>query len=481
MWPVVLISVLIVPARTTLPYDYYGMFLERLVSERVLAEMNGWTPSTTTTSTTSSTSTTAAPSTTASYSPPVVRTVVTPNATVVSDELLPALKVAEFSGVSHVTSAAPADIVDYLDLRLNFKPSQHAGLLFYWQDAGRYLAVYMERGYVNVQVTMGADTAILRSEAPVVLHQWHRAEIWRTGKGILMKVDRQSWVESQLISIRGQLTKPGTIYLGGYDGVLPHHLSVIAGFHGCMKKLRLNGRSIALRPEHGANIRECGTDPCATAGCPRACTSTNDDFTCLCEWPKYGRTCEHEAKRLLAMRFSGHSYLELKKEEHMNQITGESLKLEINLKLGNVTDNTSSSSKSQLVMFAGESGVTADFFRLVITQDRTAQVMMNLGSGLVTLTHPTQLIPERWARVEVVRQKRQLTLSVNDATPITTVAPGDSEQLNVYKGLFVGGMPPNSQHLDGFHGCIEFVQIGTVVVDHPEEASTAINIENCDL
>ncbi|VDL70132.1 unnamed protein product [Nippostrongylus brasiliensis] len=432
MWPVVLISVLIVPARTTLPYDYYGMFLERLVSERVLAEMNGWTPSTTTTSTTSSTSTITAPSTTASYSPPVVRTVVTPNATVVSDELLPALKVAEFSGVSHVTSAAPADIVDYLDLRLNFKPSQHAGLLFYWQDAGRYLAVYMERGYVNGDLAIAhkgyfwTEFCVLKSEAPVVLHQWHRAEIWRTGKGILMKVDRQSWVESQLISIRGQLTKPGTIYLGGYDGVLPHHLSVIAGFHGCMKKLRLNGRSIALRPEHGANIRECGTDPCATAGCPRACTSTNDDFTCLCEWPKYGRTCEHGER-----------------------ITGESLKLEINLKLGNVTDNTSSSSKNQLVMFAGESGVTADFFRLVITQDRTVQVMMNLGSGLVTLTHPTQLIPERWARVEVVRQKRQLTLSVNDATPITTVAPGDSEQLNVYKGLFVGGekhlkYPPNS-------------------------------------
>ncbi|KIH46697.1 hypothetical protein ANCDUO_23247 [Ancylostoma duodenale] len=35
-------------------------------------------------------------------------------------------------------------------------------MLFYWQDAGRYLAVFMERGFVNVQVTMGSDTAILR-------------------------------------------------------------------------------------------------------------------------------------------------------------------------------------------------------------------------------------------------------------------------------------------------------------------------------
>ncbi|KAK6017511.1 hypothetical protein OSTOST_16967 [Ostertagia ostertagi] len=58
------------------------------------------------------------------------------------------------------------------------------------------------------------------SESPVTLHQWHRAEIWRTGKGILMKVDRQSWVESQLISIRGPLTEPGMLYIGGYDGNL---------------------------------------------------------------------------------------------------------------------------------------------------------------------------------------------------------------------------------------------------------------------
>ncbi|ETN71666.1 hypothetical protein NECAME_19239 [Necator americanus] len=81
----------------------------------------------------------------------------------VEDHLqLPALKVVEFLGSSFITIPAPADIVDYLDLRINFKPNTHSGLLFYWQDAGRYLAVFMERGYANVQVTMGSDTAILR-------------------------------------------------------------------------------------------------------------------------------------------------------------------------------------------------------------------------------------------------------------------------------------------------------------------------------
>lgn len=86
------------------------------------------------------------------------------NATPPTEDLIqvPALKVAEFSGSSFVVVPAPLDIVDYLDLRINFKPNTHSGLLFYWQDAGRYLAVFMERGFVNVQVTMGSDTAILR-------------------------------------------------------------------------------------------------------------------------------------------------------------------------------------------------------------------------------------------------------------------------------------------------------------------------------
>ncbi|VDM77498.1 unnamed protein product [Strongylus vulgaris] len=83
--------------------------------------------------------------------------------------LLPALKVAEFSGSSFITIPAPYDIVDYLDLRINFKPNTHTGLLFYWQDAGRYLAVFMERGFVNVQVTMGSDTAILR-QVKIICH-----------------------------------------------------------------------------------------------------------------------------------------------------------------------------------------------------------------------------------------------------------------------------------------------------------------------
>ncbi|VDM73358.1 unnamed protein product, partial [Strongylus vulgaris] len=182
---------------------------------------------------------------------------------------------------------------------------------------------------------------------------------------------------------------------------------MVSGFHGCMKKIRLNGKSVVLRAGSGQHIRECGIDPCATAACPRSCTSNNDDFICLCDWPQYGKTCElgqfhQQTTGLSAMRFTGYSYLEFRSEEHMNQITGDSLNMEINVRLNNMTDEDGSA-KSQLLAFAGENGITGDFFRLLITPDRTVQVMMNLGSGLVSLTHPTPLAPNRWTRIEVIR------------------------------------------------------------------------------
>uniref|UniRef100_A0A0K0D5Q3 LAM_G_DOMAIN domain-containing protein n=1 Tax=Angiostrongylus cantonensis TaxID=6313 RepID=A0A0K0D5Q3_ANGCA len=313
---------------------------------------------------------------------------------------------------------------------------------------------------LSVKTDNSSLSLIFRSELSVSLHQWHRAEIWCTGKGILMKVDRQSWVESQLISIGSSLTEPGMLYIGGFDDRLALHLPDIAGFHGCVKKIRVNGHSILLRTGSDQSIRECGADPCAIAGCPQTCTSNNDDYLCLCEWPKYGRKCE------IAMRFSGHSYLELKKEEHMSQITGDSLKMEINLKISNST----------VFEYVTRPNLSI--------KDNTVQVMMNLGSGLVSLTHPTLLIAERWTRVGV---KRRLTLTINDATPITTISPGDSEQLNVYKGLYIGketstgGMPHATQDLDGFRGCIGFINIGLIMIDHPEEVTSAINIEDCDL
>lgn len=87
-----------------------------------------------------------------------------------------------------MTLPAPGDILDYIEFVIHFKTNSANGLLFYWNDEKKHLAVYLQNGYVNVLINMGTDAAILRSEQPISLQTWQKAEVWRSGKGILLKV-----------------------------------------------------------------------------------------------------------------------------------------------------------------------------------------------------------------------------------------------------------------------------------------------------
>uniref|UniRef100_A0A0K0D3W7 LAM_G_DOMAIN domain-containing protein n=1 Tax=Angiostrongylus cantonensis TaxID=6313 RepID=A0A0K0D3W7_ANGCA len=87
------------------------------------------------------------------------------NTTTLSDDvqqLQHVLKAAEFSGSSYIVVPAPPDIVDYLDLRFYFKPITHSGVIFCWLDSDRQLVVFVEQGFVNVQVAIGDEMVILR-------------------------------------------------------------------------------------------------------------------------------------------------------------------------------------------------------------------------------------------------------------------------------------------------------------------------------
>uniref|UniRef100_A0A1I7XC32 LAM_G_DOMAIN domain-containing protein n=1 Tax=Heterorhabditis bacteriophora TaxID=37862 RepID=A0A1I7XC32_HETBA len=227
---------LLLQMNVALPFllDYNEVIFENLVADRVLTEVNGGTKPLILLKAKENKQTIA----------PTVRTIIGKTSLELLNVTAPdtttkqstVLKAVEFSGGSFITVPAPNDIIDYLELRIHFKPNAHSGVLFLWQDRNNHLGLFLKKGFVNVLVTMGADTAILRSEDVVSLHQWHRAEVWRTGKGILMKVDRQSWVESQLSAVGAVLADPGMLFIGGFNSLLPHmyHLS---GFHGCVKKV----------------------------------------------------------------------------------------------------------------------------------------------------------------------------------------------------------------------------------------------------
>ena len=61
-----------------------------------------------------------------------------------------------------------------------------------------FIAVYLKDSYVHFQYDLGQGTAVLRSELQVSSAKWVTIEVWRTGRGGLLKVAHQPWVEATL-------------------------------------------------------------------------------------------------------------------------------------------------------------------------------------------------------------------------------------------------------------------------------------------
>ncbi|CAJ0576491.1 unnamed protein product, partial [Mesorhabditis spiculigera] len=393
------------------------------------------------------------------------------------------LRIVEFSGNSRVTLNLPEDIEDYLELVLYFKPSKNQGVIFTWSDAERYVVIALDEGFVNVHASMGVDAVALRSESVVSLHNWHKAEVWRSGKGILLKVDRQSWVEAEVHSARGPPRRmailKGLATLGHPNEATPTHLLALHGFHGCIKRVVVNGHHQHLGELPAVETRECGSDPCAGSGCPGGCAARHDRFVCLCQWPTFGKKCaQNTTNSLEAMHFGGQSYLELSSDDYMQHITGDALRLVVEFKLANETNEFT---ESQILVFAGSEEDSGDFLKLTVTRERKIRFETNLGSGISELTHPTVIPAHRWTTVQVFREKRKIRMAINGDTTVSTVTPGTSEQLNVYRTLFIGGYESDSIHSEGLHGCVRMVELGPRLIRQPSDASTAINISECPL
>jgi hypothetical protein len=71
------------------------------------------------------------------------------------------------------------------------------------------------------------------------MNSWHRIEAWRTGRGGILKVDEQSWIENIAKDSFGLSSKNDSIFIGGAPiESLPEILRDLSGFHGCIKQVR---------------------------------------------------------------------------------------------------------------------------------------------------------------------------------------------------------------------------------------------------
>ncbi|CAI5441132.1 unnamed protein product [Caenorhabditis angaria] len=394
---------------------------------------------------------------------------------------IPSWKIAHFNGESKIQFEAHQSILDYVEVMIQFRPEQLDGVLYYWNSGQAYMSLLIENGIVKLSASLGDGNMFnLEADTLISLNHWHKVEVWRTGKGLLMKVDKQRWKELEMSGyLLDSNGNSGEVLIGSYGKAINSHLTTMTGFKGCIKRVHINGHVILLsNPSNSIGVTECKSDPCANFGCPGHCFAHNSEAVCACEWPKTGAKCgQRSDSDLSSMSFGGNSYLELDDESVMKHITGESLDLAINFKLHNFTSNA-----RQILVSSVESDFE-DYFELSIDQNKLARFVINLGSDPVVLTHPKKIEDERWTTVEVIRTKLEITLSVNGEDPIVGFAPAGQELLNVYRNVFVGNTPQlrvlRNAETTGLHGCIISLRFDQTTISHPKQGKSAINIEDC--
>ncbi|KHN75196.1 Pikachurin [Toxocara canis] len=255
------------------------------------------------------------------------------------------------------------------------------------------------------------------------------------------------------------------------------------GFSGCIKKVHQNGRPVHLLKDalSSKRVHECGWDPCTEIHCGAGarCVDAHSVPICMCRFPTHGPLCEHVfTSPPSAMKFSRFSYLRFTDHRIMKYITGEALDVSFSIKRSEQLKTVDNRNVSQILIYAGDEENVGDFLHLLLTNRSAVQLILNLGSGITTLTHPSRIQPNKWYNIAVTRQARQVSLSVNGSS-ITTTAPPPSVEMNVYDAFYIGGTSQYGDEMSGFVGCIQRIRIGFEVIDSPLNVTESINVSRC--
>uniref|UniRef100_A0A182WAF2 Laminin G domain-containing protein n=1 Tax=Anopheles minimus TaxID=112268 RepID=A0A182WAF2_9DIPT len=200
------------------------------------------------------------------------------------------LQVPSFNGSSYLRYAPLGDsCIIWFELKIIIKPLLEDGLLLYsgHHEYGDYISLCLNMGYAEFTYDLGSGPATVRSEFPLTMGQWHTIKVSRTSRLAVLKIDQLP--EVMTVSPNGfwHLSLPHSLYLGGIHNVhtLPTSLRDKGSFAGCIQKVDINDRTIAIISEAlgGSNVENC-PHACVARPCgPLAkCVPNLDTYECQC-------------------------------------------------------------------------------------------------------------------------------------------------------------------------------------------------------
>uniref|UniRef100_A0A8B9PJM4 Pikachurin n=1 Tax=Apteryx owenii TaxID=8824 RepID=A0A8B9PJM4_APTOW len=379
----------------------------------------------------------------------------------------------------------PQNYLSFMEFEITFRPDVESGVLLYSYDTDSkdFLSINMVAGYVEFRFDCGSGTAVIRSEEPVSLGQWHELQVSRTAKNGILQVDKQKPVEGMAEGAFTQIKCSSDIFIGGvpnYDTVKKKS-GILRPFSGSIQKIILNDRTIDVKQDFtfGVNLENaahpCLSSPCANGG---SCVPKKDSYECDCPLGFDGQHCRKGITEAIEIpQFIGRSYLTYDNPDILKRVSGSRT---------NVFMRFKTTMKEGLLMWRGDSPMrpNSDFISLGL-QEGALIFSYNLGSGIASITVNGSFSDGRWHRVKAVRDGQSGKVTVDDYGARTGKSPGKMRQLNINGVLYVGGMKEialhtNRQYMRGLVGCISHFTLSTDYhVSLVEDAAGGKNINMC--
>ncbi|KAF2984643.1 hypothetical protein EK904_012564, partial [Melospiza melodia maxima] len=376
----------------------------------------------------------------------------------------------------------PQNYLSFMEFELTFRPDLETGVLLYSYDTDSkdFLSITLVAGYVEFRFDCGSGTAVIRSEEPVSLGQWHELRVSRTAKNGILQVDTQRPVEGMAEGAFTQIKCSSEIFIGGvpnYDDVKKNS-GILRPFSGSIQKIILNDRTIDVKQDFSFGINlinaahPCVTSPCANGG---TCVPKKDSYECDCPLGFDGQHCQKAITEAIEIpQFIGRSYLTYDNPDILKRVSGTRT---------NVFMRFKTTMKEGLLMWRGNSPMrpNSDFISLGL-QEGALIFSYNLGSGVASITVNGSFSDGRWHRVKAVRDGQSGKVTVDDYGARTGKSPGKMRQLNISGDLYVGGMREialhtNRQYLRGLVGCISHLTLSTDYhISLVEDAANGKNI-----
>uniref|UniRef100_A0ABM5FU47 Pikachurin isoform X2 n=1 Tax=Pogona vitticeps TaxID=103695 RepID=A0ABM5FU47_9SAUR len=379
----------------------------------------------------------------------------------------------------------PQNYLSFMEFEITFRPDAQDGVLLYSYDTGSkdFLSVTMVNSYVEFRFDCGSGTAVIRSEEPISLNQWHELKVSRTAKNGILQVDQQRPMEGMAEGAFTQIKCNPDIFIGGlpnYDNV-KKNAGVLKPFSGSIQKIVLNDRTIDMKQDLTLAINlENAVHPCVMAPCANggSCVPKKDSYECDCPLGFDGQHCQKAVMEAIEIpQFIGRSYLTYDNPDILKRVSGSRT---------NVFMRFKTTLMDGLLLWRGDSPMrpNSDFISLGL-QDGTLVFSYNLGSGVASIVVNGSFNDGRWHRVKAVRDGQSGKVTVDDYGARTGKSPGMMRQLNINGDLYVGGMKEialhtNRQYMRGLVGCISHLTLSTDYhVSLVEDAADGKNINTC--